>query len=185
MHRRFAFALAAALLAACSDHSDVPTASPDAVPTGGTALNAAGVPTTAEVEFGIEEGKVGTDFPLGSHDRSFHAFDKVQPHTVTIARGGSVTYEIYPLHQPTVFEPGTRPEDVDTSQTEPIAVFPVLERIVIDDPGLLALALDQSFEEKEWTTPPGTFDEPSTYLVICTTLVHFVEAKMYGWVIVK
>jgi hypothetical protein len=85
MHRRFAFALAAALLAACSDHSDVPTASPDAVPTGGTALNAAGVPTTTEVEFGIEEGKVGTDFPPGSHDRSFHAFDKVRPHTVTIA----------------------------------------------------------------------------------------------------
>jgi hypothetical protein len=55
-----------------------------------------------------------------------------------------VTYEIYPLHQPAVFEPGTRPEDVDTSQTE-----------------------------------------PGTYLVICTTLVHFVEAKMYGWVIVK
>jgi hypothetical protein len=36
-----------------------------------------------------------------------------------------------------------------------------------------------------WTTPPGTFDQPGTYLVICTTQVHFLFAKMYGWVIVK
>jgi len=39
--------------------------------------------------------------------------------------------------------------------------------------------------KKEWTTPPGTFEEPGIYLVICTTLEHFEEAKMYGWVIVK
>ena len=49
-----------------------------------------------------------------------------------VARGGSVTYEIYPLHQPAVFAPGTRPEDVDTSETEPIPAFPVLDRIVIE-----------------------------------------------------
>ena len=184
MHRFFAFALAAVLLAACSDYSDVPTASPDAVPTEGATLDAATVQTTAEVEFGIEEGKVGTNFPPATHDGSFHAFDKIRPRTVTIARGGSVTFEVYPLHQPAVFEPGTHPEDIDTSQTEPIPVFPVLERIT-DDDGRIALAPDQSFVETEWTTPPGTFDEPGKYLVICTTLVHFVEAKMYGWVIVK
>ncbi|HET6361312.1 MAG TPA: hypothetical protein VFH11_04580 [Gemmatimonadota bacterium] len=40
-----------------------------------------------------------------------------------------------------------------------------------------------------WPRPcrllPGTFDEPGTYLVICTTFVHFTVAKMYGGVIVK
>lgn len=184
MRTILALALAAAVAAACSDDSDLPT---DAERTlePGTPLEAVALRSEAEVEFGIEEGEVGTSFPPASHDGSFHAFDKVRPRTVTIARGGSVTYEIYPLHQPAVFAPGTRPEDVDTSQTEPIPVFPVLERIVVDDPALVALAPDQTLDEKEWTTPPGTFDEPGTYLVICTTFVHFVEARMYGWVIVK
>jgi hypothetical protein len=27
--------------------------------------------------------------------------------------------------------------------------------------------------------------EPGRYLVVCTTMVHFVEANMYAWVIVK
>ncbi|HJU86160.1 MAG TPA: hypothetical protein VJ788_02185 [Gemmatimonadota bacterium] len=178
-----ALALVAAL-AACSSDSDMLTDT-ERLLDSESAIEATALQTEAEVEFGIEEGAVGTNFPPGSHDGSFHAFDKVRPRTVTIARGGSVTYEIYALHQPAVFAPGTRPEDVDTSQTEPIPVFPVLDRIVIDDPALVALAPDQTLGEKVWTTPPGTFDEPGTYLVICTTFVHFVEAKMYGWVIVK
>lgn len=184
MRQILALLLAAALLAACSDRSNAPTATPDSALTGGTALDAAGLPLEAEVEFGIDEGKVGTDFPPGSHDGSFHAFDKVRPHTVTIAVGGTVTYEIYPLHQPAVWEPGTRPEDVDTSQTEPIPVFQALDRIVVTgDPALIALAPPQTLDEKLWTTPP--FTEPGKYLVTCTTFVHFVVANMYGWVIVK
>jgi plastocyanin len=183
MRSVLALALAAAL-AACSDDSNMLTDTERALDNE-SALEAAALQTEAEVEFGIEEGAVGTNFPPGSHDGSFHAFDKVRPHTVTIARGGSVTYEIYLLHQPAVFAPGTRPEDVDTSQTEPIPVFPALDRIIIDDPALVALAPDQTLEEKEWTTPPGTFDEPGKYLVICTTFVHFTVANMYGWVIVK
>ena len=183
MRSLFAFSLTAVLLLACSDQTDLPTANPDAALTGGGVFDAAGLSLEAEVEFGIEEGKVGSNFPE-THDRSFHAIDKIRPRTVTIAQGGSVTYEIYPEHQPAVYEPGTRPEDIDTSQTEPIPLFPDLERIT-DADGRIALAPDQSLEEKEWTTPPGTFDEPGRYLVICTTLVHFVEANMYSWVIVK
>ncbi|HET6637922.1 MAG TPA: hypothetical protein VFH82_03965 [Gemmatimonadota bacterium] len=184
MRSVLALALVAAL-AACSDDSNMPTETERALDNE-SALEAAALESEAEVEFGIDEGKVGTNFPPGSHDGSFHAFDKVRPHTVTIARGGSVTYEIYPLHQPAVWAPGTRPEDIDTSDTEPIPVFPALDRIVVsDDPGLIALAPDQTLEEKEWTTPPGTFDEPGKYLVTCTTFVHFTVANMYGWVIVK
>ena len=183
MRHFLAFFLAGTLLAACSDRSDVPTSATDTSMTEGNALDVAGVPLEAEFEFGIEEGKVGSNFEE-THDRSFHAVDKVRPRTVTIAQGGSVEFEIYPEHQPAIYEPGTRPEDIDTSQTEPIPLFPDLVRIT-DDDGRIALAPDQSLEEKEWTTPPGTFDEPGKYLVICTTLVHFVEANMYAWVIVK
>jgi hypothetical protein len=147
-------------------------------------LVAAGVPLTAHVEFGTEEGSRGSPFPPAQHDRSFHSFDKLRPRTVVIAQGGSVTFEVYPLHQPAIYEPGTRPGDIDITETEPIPIFPDLERIT-DDDGLIVRAPDQSFDEVEWTTPPGTFAEPGRYLVICTTWVHFVEANMYGWVIVK
>jgi len=111
MRSVLALALVAAL-AACSDDSNMPTETERALDNE-SALEAAALESEAEVEFGIDEGKVGTNFPPGSHDGSFHAFDKVRPHTVTIARGGSVTYEIYPLHQPAVWAPGTRPEDID------------------------------------------------------------------------
>jgi hypothetical protein len=82
-----------------------------------------------------------------------------------------------------VFEPGTVPGDIDTSQTEPIPNFPGLTRITYSD-GRLALAPDQPLVETEWETPDGTFDEPGRYLVICTTTVHFVQSNMYAWVIV-
>jgi hypothetical protein len=95
-----------------------------------------------------------------------------------------VTFEIYPLHQPAVYAPGTRPTDIDVTQTEPIPVLPVLSRIT-DAANRLAVGPDQAFVEQEWTTPPGTFDQPGRYLVICATTVHFVEAHMYAWVIVK
>ncbi|MGH7572456.1 MAG: hypothetical protein ACREMK_11530 [Gemmatimonadota bacterium] len=36
-----------------------------------------------------------------------------------------------------------------------------------------------------YISPPGTFDTPGRYLVICRVLPHFVVAGMYGWVIVK
>ena len=107
MRSVLALALVAAL-AACSDDSNMPTETERALDNE-SALEAAALESEAEVEFGIDEGKVGTNFPPGSHDGSFHAFDTVRPHTVTITRGGSVTYEIYPLHQPAVWAPGTRP----------------------------------------------------------------------------
>ena len=151
---------------------------------GTAAFATGGIPLEAEVEFGIEEGSVGTNFDPAVHDRSFHAFDKIRPGTVVIQVGGSVTFEVYPLHQPAVYDRGTRPEDIDTDETEPIPVLPALTRIT-DSTNRLALAPDQTFTEKEWTTPPGTFDEPGKYLVICATTVHFVGANMCMWVIVK
>lgn len=169
--------LAVALLLGCQDHSATPTAP------GATFDRAAlGASDEADVEFGIEEGAVGSPFPPAEHDQSFHAFDKVRPRTVVISRGGSVTYEIYPCHQPAVYAPGTDPDDIDVTATEPIGVAGCPPDRIVDPTNRLAVAPPQSSEEQEWT---HTFDEPGRYLVICTTTVHFVFAKMYSWVIVQ
>jgi plastocyanin len=181
--RRTVAMIAAFLAIACQDAPR--STGPDELPAllagdqrAGTALA-----TTAEVEFGSDE--VGSPFPPAEHDNSFHSFDRLRPVTVTIARGGSVTFEVYPCHQPAVYEAGTAPEDIDASLLEPIGIAGCPPDRIDDPSGRLALAPPQSDEEHEWTTPPGTFDQPGRYLVICTTFVHFAFAKMYGWVIVQ
>ena len=147
------------------------------------ASTAQGIPLNAEVEFGTDA--VGSSFPPGQHDQSFHAFDKLRPRTVVIQRGGSVTYEVDECHQPAVYAPGTEPEDIDVSLTEPIGVADCPPDRINDPTNRLALGAPQTDAEADWTTPPGTFDQPGRYLVICTTFVHFTFANMYGWVIVK
>jgi hypothetical protein len=176
---RKTFLVAAALASLSCDQNRQP-AEPN-LDDSGISLSAATL--TAEVHFGTDE--TGSPFPPGQHDQSFHAFDKLFPTTVVIQRGGSVEYEVYPCHQPAVYAPGTRPEDIDVTLTEPIGVDGCLPDRINDPTNRLALAPPQSLVEADWTTPPGTFDEPGTYLVICTTMIHFVVAKMYGWVIVK
>ena len=144
------------------------------------------VPSTAEPPSGrraTERGRSGVRHRGGRRGDELPAW--IPRRVVPRVRQGPAPYghdrarrqrdvRIYPLHQPAVFAPGTRPDDVDISVTEPIPVFPALDRIVVvDDPALIALAPDQTLNEKEWTTPPGTFDEPGQYLVICTTFVRF------------
>lgn len=138
---------------------------------------------TATVEFGSDDH--GTTFPPATHDNSFHSQDKLFPRAVVIQRGGSVTYAIDECHQPAVYAPGIDDEDINTALTQPIGVAGCPPDRINDPHGRIALAPPQTASEKTWTTPPGTFDQPGTYLVICTTRVHFVFAKMYGWVIVK
>lgn len=145
---------------------------------------------SASVKFGNDE--IGSPFPPPTgHDRSGHASHKMFPRTVTIARGGSVTFEIDEIHQPAIYRPGKGPKDVVvTAQTLADLTLPCLPQtltdFVIDDPdGRVALAPPQSCEEQEWTSPPGTFDQPGTYLVICTTRPHFVNDRMFGWVVVR
>jgi len=147
------------------------------------ALAASAATLTAEVQFGSD--KVGSSFPPAEHDNSFHAFDRLRPRTVVILRGGSVTYEVDECHQPAVYKPGTKPEDINTSLTQPIGLEECPPDRINDPRNRLALAPPQSESESDWTTPSGTFDQPGVYLVICTTKVHFVFAQMYGWVIVK
>jgi hypothetical protein len=88
-------------------------------------------------------------------------------------------------YAPAAFTPGTTPDDIDANATEPIGVTGCPPDRINDPGDRIALAPPQSNVKAEWTTPPGTFDQPGTYLVICTTRVHFLFAGMYGWVIVK
>ena len=147
-------------------------------------------PSSVEVEFGSDHK--GSPFPPPTgHDRSGHASHKMFPRTVTIARGGSVSFEIYPIHQPAIYAPGKEPKDIvvnaQTLIDLTVSCIPgTLTDFVIDDPnGRVALAPTQTCDEKDWTTPPGTFDQPGKYLVICTSRPHFVDDHMYGWVIVR
>jgi plastocyanin len=126
---------------------------------------------------------VGSPFPPAEHDRSFKAVDKIRPRTTVIAEGGTVTFNVGPVHQIAIYEAGTEPEDISLAPAnlDPNPLFPGPP--VINDPdGRLALGDPLSF--------PGyqldyTFTEPGRYLVICTFLPHFTEAKMYAYIEVK
>jgi hypothetical protein len=175
--------LALLLLLACDDMSKTTSPAQSSLSGDGNTPTLAPASLEAEVEFGSDH--VGSPFPPAQHDNSFHAFDKIRPHVVHLKVGGSIEYEIYPCHQPAVYQPGTTPSDIDVSLTEPIGVTGCPPDRINDPNGRIALAPPQSLEEKDWTTPPGTFDQPGRYLVICTTFVHFQFAKMYSYVIVS
>jgi hypothetical protein len=109
-----------------------------------------------------------------------------------IRAGGSVTFDMAAFHQVAIYQPGIGTRDVDVSATIDLTAPPpappgtvIIPDFIIDDAnGRLALS-GFSFAPMQWTSPPGTFDSPGTYLVICTVLPHFVQAGMYAWVIVK
>ncbi|PHN06103.1 hypothetical protein [Flavilitoribacter nigricans] len=174
------FLILTGLVASCEKQQVIPRDAPDEELT-----ERQGLPSSATVIFGDENA--GSPFPPGSgHDQSYHAKDKLVPRTVVIAAGGVVHYEMAPFHQAAIYEPGTQPQDIDTSLTEDITFPFFIPDFIINDPGgRIALSPPLPLEPITWTTPPGTFDTPGRYLVICTTTPHFVLADMYGWVIVK
>jgi hypothetical protein len=135
----------------------------------------AGPDAAATVRFGNDE--VGSPFPpITDHDQSGNGKFNLIPRTVTIARGGSVTYDIlirFGFHQPMVYDVGTTPDDIAGG-------FPFLD----DSGGLLATGprVNAATGTATWTTPAGTFDEPGRYLVLCNFAPHFAEFGMYGWV---
>jgi hypothetical protein len=148
------------------------------------AYAAKGLPSSAVVTFGREG--VGSPFapPLG-HDASGHAYDKILPHTVNISAGGSVTFNILPIHAVAIYDDGTTPSDITLSPAtlDDLVLGPVtLPDFVINDPTNRIADGPAPLFAGQWTTPPGTFDNPGTYLVICKILPHFASAKMYAYV---
>ena len=150
-----------------------------------------GPPMHATVRFGRDN--VGSPFrPPDPHDASFHAIDKITPHAAVISAGGSVTFEMGPFHQVAIYDDGTQPEDIDVTMTIDLTAPPpappgtvIIPDFIIDDPSNRLAVGPFSFAPTSWTSPPGTFDQPGTYLVICQVVPHFMFAKMYAFVIVK
>ena len=173
---------AALLLAACN--TDSPTTPSTVTP---SLAKAAGVGSSATMAFGKD---VGSPFdPAEGHDGSFHARDKVYPHQVNISAGGSVTFEVGPFHQVSIYAAGTKFEDVVPTGAEDLtAPFPIPDFLIVAPAGLIAsnnLTTALSFAASQWVSPAGTFDTAGTYLVLCRVAPHFFEAHMHGYVTVK
>ena len=142
----------------------------------------AGPDASATVRFGNDD--VGSAFPpITEHDNSGNGKFNLIPRTVTIAEGGSVTYDIlirFGIHQPAVYEAGTKPDDI-----VPQGPFP----FVNDPTGRVALGTGVgppppgTAATGTWTTP--ALNEPGRYLVLCNFAPHFAEFDMYGWINVK
>jgi hypothetical protein len=146
-----------------------------------------GLPSAAVVTFGRLD--VGSPFdPPEGHDASGHSYDKILPHTVNIAAGGSVTFNLAPFHAAAVYDDGTQPGDITVSPaTLDDLPAPFIPDFIINDPAN-RIALGPPLNPgavTTWTTPPGTFDAPGTYLVICAVVPHFVASKMYAFVRVQ
>ena len=103
---------------------------------------------------------------------------------MTIRRGETVRFESFPIHQIAVYAPGTQPSDirVDPDHLDDVGDF---RDVLINDPANRLAVSPISFETTTWDAPAGTFSQPGRYLVICTVVFHFTEARMYGWVQVR
>ena len=184
---RLLVAATVALLAACSSDptsTSVNDQSPDLAV-------GQGIPLDATVEFGRDD--VGSPFPPPSgHDASGHARDKMLPRNVSIRAGGSVTFRMGVFHQVTIYDQGTEPGDIDLSNLLDLTAPPpappgtvIIPAFLSEDPNNRLAQGPFSFAPMTWTSPPGTFDVPGKYLVICSVVPHVVASNMYAWVTVK
>ena len=122
-------------------------------------VSIAGPPDSATMVFGRPD--------LGDSQ----ARNKIEPGAVAISAGGTVTFVMDGFHQVAIYQPGVNPTDI----------VPTGNRV--NDPNGLIFTGDPA--------APGmsedvyTFNEPGKYLVICNVTSHFVNAQMWGWVIVN
>lgn len=117
-----------------------------------------------------------TQFPrLQNHHR-------LTPEIAKINVGGTVNFIIGGFHVVTVYDDGTKPEDIDVTRLvpPPRSGPPIIDdsrrRIYRGlDPTLLPAIVAQDRVETV------QFDRPGRFLVICSVLPHFQEG-MYGYV---
>jgi plastocyanin len=193
--RKLGFALAVVAILAAVTCSRQPTA-PGSTAGGGSNAEISGqgdpggpTPLTATIQFG--QPNVGSPFPPEPpHDQSAHAKDNLVPRNVVIGTGGTVTFNVPPgVHQIAIYEPGTDPDDIDTTLVTTLAAYagcvgpPVVNApLVINDPtNRVADYPIPCFAPAQRT---HTFSSPGKYLVICAFLPHF-EVQMWGWVTVR
>jgi plastocyanin len=107
------------------------------------------------------------------------------PNVAKIKAGGYVNFIISGLHVVAVYDDGTKPEDIDTTIRVPGPRFG--PPIINDATNRIYRGIDPVLS----SGPPPVlnldrvevvhFDQPGTYLVICSVLPHFNEG-MFGYV---
>jgi plastocyanin len=120
----------------------------------------------AVMSLGMEE----TGSPFGNaHDASWHANDRMNPGTVVINAGETVTFKIVFGHRVAVYNNGVQPKDIQPTPG-PLLLYPV-GRIFLQPVPTPQFKL--------------RFTKPGKYLVVCAINKHFFEAQMWGWVHVR
>ena len=191
MRRVFALLLLIPLLASCSD-SATPVAPAGAVLAEGDVPAELDWPTEenwwtpgdvlAAEEMSVQSANApavmvlgnpdaGTDYrPAGVHDQSLHARDRMNPGTVVIDAGESVTFQVNPGHRVAIYDDGMKPEDILNNNPGGFVLYPV-NRLFL-----------QPNAAPQFTFK---FERPGRYLVICAIKSHFFGANMWGWVVVR
>jgi plastocyanin len=114
------------------------------------------------------------------------AKDDLVLRTVVIDKGGRVTFNTFGVHELAIYDDGTEPGDIDTTDL-------VLTPAGCPKPmGAALLIAGDTNRIQLYSQPCGpdlrqvvhTFEEPGKYLVICAFLPHF-QVQMYGWVVVR
>ena len=148
---------------------------------------------SATVSFGQWQTNPPLDrFPnLSDRLRNQH---QLIPSEVTIKAGGAVNFIIGGFHQPTVYDAGTLPADIDTNiaNTTPSTGIPMGVPLINDPINRIYRGQDPSRQPMLTLTPTGPvsqdrvevvhFPKPGTYLVICGVRAHFVDDGMFGFV---
>ena len=146
---------------------------------------------------------------LGDPPMGVGVNDIIIPQRVTIKEGDAVNFIIGGGHVVTVYDDGTKPEDIRTSVIEPAANCPTTAGGVINDPTnriyrgpCFSTNFGTTVNTVPPTMPPPTvtivrrdgvevvqFTKPGTYLVICSRLNHFIDSngkfQMFGFVKVE
>src|SRR5262249_12318159 len=141
-----------------------------------------------------------TDRLLGSPPLGVGVADIIIPQKVTIKEGDAVNFIIGGGHVLTIYDDGTKPEDIDTSVIEPATNCPTTAGGVINNPNN-RIYRRPWFSTSFGTTPTPTitrrdgveevqFTKPGTYLVDCSRLKLFSystagEFQMFGFVKVE
>lgn len=135
---------------------------------------------SATVSFGLWMTSPPLDrFPNSSPTRFMNNHVLV-PNIVTIKAGGSVNFIISGLHNISIYDDGTEPEDIDTTLVVNTTGTPNDVPIINDSTNRIYRGLDPSLQASD-RVEVVEFLEPGTYLVICGVLPHF-NAGMYGYV---
>ncbi len=161
------------------------------------------VPAVAKPGQGHGHGHKGVDGPLSTATMSFGAWPanldppldrfatpdapiapnthQITPHVAKIKTGGSINFVIAGFHVVAVYGPGTRPEDIDATNTIPLPGAPADLPPAIDDPVNRVYRGINPFGAPQDRVEVVQFNQRGIYLVICAFLPHF-EDEMWGFV---